>query len=83
MKRIFDKARKLRRELIIWAVIFLFGGVLTLINLGVSYGINGALVPVFEYVVMAVVGIAEICIAIILVRWATALSIKKQKSSLR
>ncbi len=83
MKRIFDKARKLRRELIIWAAVFLCGGILVFVNLWFTMARNGALVPVFEYVAMAIVGIAQIFIAIILFRWAAALSTKKQKPSLR
>ena len=81
MKRVFDAVRKLRRELIIWAAVFLCGGSLVFVHLWSTMAKRGGLVPVLGYAVMAIYGVAMISIGLILCYLVASLSTKKQKSS--
>ena len=82
-ERVLSAGRKLRRALIIWGVLFLSGGLFTFINLWHTMEKYGGLISVHEYIVVAIVGIAVICIGFYFCFKAASLSPKKRKSSLK
>ena len=82
-ERVLSAGRKLRRALIIWGAVLLSAGAFTLLGVWLTMEEYSGLISVFEYVVMAIVGVAAICMGLILFVWASSLSPKKRKSSLR
>jgi len=80
VKRVLDTARKLRRALIFWSVIFFSGGSLTLVGLWYTMEKYGSLISVFQYVVVAIVGVTVMCIGLMLFVWAASLSTKRNIS---